>query len=91
VSNSETTLRKLSQPEILPRLSLVIASLAASGWLAGFAVRTGSDGLMLAALVAVLGPLVGLKYIDTKAQELDGDDDLGDDADLDDEEVGDAE
>ena len=48
-------LRTLVDRDLLPVTTLVFASLAASGWLAGYAVATSSPVVAVAALVAVMG------------------------------------
>ena len=67
-------LRTLADRDLLPVTTLVFASLAASGWLAGYAVSTGSTVVAVAALVAVMGPVSGLKHVENRARELEGSD-----------------
>ncbi|MFC6757883.1 MULTISPECIES: hypothetical protein [Haloarcula] len=67
-------LRTLADRELLPETTLVLGSMGAAGWLAGYATAMGSSILAAASLVAVTGPLVGLKHVDNRARELEGSD-----------------
>lgn len=63
-------LRTLVDAELLPETTIIFGSLAAAGWLAGFATATGSNVLIAVSLLNVIGPLVGLRYIDEQARQL---------------------
>lgn len=70
MSSEAPALRTLADPELLTETTLVVGSLSAGGYLAGYATATGSTILGVASAVGLTGPLVGLKYLETKAQEL---------------------
>lgn len=70
MSTEAPALRTLAHQDLLPAATLVLGSLSAAGYLAGYATAAGSNALIAAALVTVLGPLVGLKHIDRRARAL---------------------
>lgn len=74
MSSEAPALQTLLERELLPGTTLVLGSLSAVGYLAGYATATGSITLGVASAVAVTGPLVGLKYLDNRARELEGSD-----------------
>ena len=72
--STEPALRTLTHRDILPQTAMVTGSLMSATAFSVYALAAGQMGLFLVSLIALTGPLVGLKHVDNKARELEGSD-----------------